>query len=112
MFGRAVDWVRLTRLGNALVAGLGVWLGRACLRSGDLRAAWMGSAAMALLAAAGNVHTDILDLAADRVNRPDRPLAAGRVTVSASAFAAACLGLFAVSAGFALDAAHGWLTAA
>src|SRR6266436_868772 len=77
MFG---DWVKLARLSNAATAGFGVWLGHACV-PGPLawKAAALGSAAMALLAAAGNMQNDVLDLQADRINQPDRPLPSGRV---------------------------------
>jgi geranylgeranylglycerol-phosphate geranylgeranyltransferase len=124
MFRAFVDWARLTRLPNALVAGFGVWLGDACLRAfppgpgsavsepgPGLAPAALGFAAMALLAAAGNVHNDWLDQAADRVNRPDRPLVAGRISTRAAVLGAALLLFCALACGFAVDAAHGALTA-
>lgn len=112
------DWMRLVRLPNALVAGGGVWLGHACLAADpaaaggaaagsgglDIRAASLGSLAMALLAAAGNAHNDLLDLPVDRVNRPDRPLPSGRLRPAAAAAAAALLAL----ASLACAAALGW----
>src|SRR4051812_28457882 len=117
-----VDWVRLTRLPNALVAGLSVWLGRACLHghlggghleppgAASLARTALGSAAMALLAASGNVHNDLLDLDADRVNRPGRVLVTGRVSPRGAALGAALLCLAALACGFAVDANHGVLT--
>ena len=75
------DWIKLARLSNALVAGIGVWLGHACLPGPiNWTAALLGFGAMTLLAAAGNMHNDVLDLAADLINRPQRPLPAGRLT--------------------------------
>lgn len=44
----------------------------------------LSAVALALVAAAGNVHNDILDLEADRLNRPDRPLPSGRVSPRAA----------------------------
>lgn len=100
------DWAGLTRLPNALVAGFGVWLGHACLPGPvDTRAAWLGSAAMALLAAAGNVQNDVLDLEADRINRPGRAIPAGRVSPAAARRAFFVLYAAALSAGAALGPA-------
>jgi geranylgeranylglycerol-phosphate geranylgeranyltransferase len=108
MFGA---WVKLARLPNAVTAGLGVWLGHACM-PGPLpwRAAALGSAAMALLAAAGNVQNDVLDLQADRINRPDRPLPSGRVTPGRAMSAALALYLIAALLGFSLGRSEGSLT--
>lgn len=109
MFG---PWSKLVRLPNALVAGLGTWLGHACLPGPvDWAAAWAGSAAMALLAAAGNAHNDLLDLAADRINRPDRPLPSGRISTRAAARAAGGLYAAAFAAALALGPAPGSLVA-
>lgn len=104
------QWSILVRLPNALVAGLGTWLGHACLPGPvDWTAAAIGSAAMALLAAGGNVQNDLLDLAADRVNRPDRPLPSVRISPRAAAWAAGILYAAAFAAAFALGADHGYL---
>lgn len=106
------DWVKLARLPNALTAGLGVWLGRLCLPdSFDFRAAALGSGAMALLAAAGNMQNDVLDLQADRINRPDRPLPSGRIALRSAALAAAALYLAAMALAFALGVPEGLLAA-
>jgi geranylgeranylglycerol-phosphate geranylgeranyltransferase len=76
------DWVKLARLSNALVAGLGVLLGHACLPSPiNWPMALLGALALAFLAIAGNIHNDVLDLEADRINRPDRPLPSGRLAI-------------------------------
>jgi 4-hydroxybenzoate polyprenyltransferase len=106
-------WLKLARLPNAAVAAGGVWLGHACLPAAfDFRAAALGSAAMALLAAAGNMHNDVLDLAADRVNRPDRPLPAGLISPRAALIVAVVLYLLAYVCGRALGPHEGFLTAA
>jgi 4-hydroxybenzoate polyprenyltransferase len=104
------DGLRLVRLPNVLVAGGGVWLGHACLPGPiEMGAAWAGSASLALLAAAGNVHNDILDLPVDRINRPDRPLPSGRVSPGAAGLLAGALLAASLLAGFAVGAAHGLL---
>lgn len=75
------DVLRLIRAPNLLIAAFGVLAGgwialeRVALPSGLVWAALSGFA----LGAAGNALNDLLDVTADRHNRPDRPLAAGRV---------------------------------
>lgn len=68
-----------------MVAAAAVWLGWASLH---VRPEWplalWGSLSMLLMVAAGNVHNDTLDVATDRVNRPDRPLASGSVGMGAA----------------------------
>lgn len=104
------DWVKLARLPNALTAGLGVWLGRLCMPdSFDFRAAALGSGAMALLAAAGNMQNDVLDLQADRINRPDRPLPSGRIALRSASLAAAAVYLAALALASVLGVAEGLL---
>lgn len=44
--------------------------------------------AMALAIAFANIHNDILDIKSDRINRPDRPLPAGLITIRAATFGA------------------------
>ena len=48
----------------------------------DLRALLMTGAATTLIAAGGFVVNDIMDIEIDRVNRPDRPLPAGAISVA------------------------------
>jgi geranylgeranylglycerol-phosphate geranylgeranyltransferase len=106
------DWVKLARLSNAVTAGLGVWLGHACLPGAlDWKAAALGSAAMALLAAAGNMQNDVLDLPADIINRPDRPLPSGRLSSRTVQAVSLVLYLSAIAAGFLLGRSEGFLTA-
>jgi geranylgeranylglycerol-phosphate geranylgeranyltransferase len=107
------DGLRLVRLPNVVVAGGGVWLGHACLPGPvDMGAAWAGSLSLALLAASGNVHNDLLDLPVDRINRPERPLPGGRVTPGAAGALAGILLAASLAAGFAVDSAHGLLVCA
>ncbi len=113
------DWVKLTRLSNSMVAGLGVWLGQACMpasfsreifSSGNFFASFfrlnptstssaileslLGFLIITLLAAAGNIHNDVLDIEADRINRPNRPLPSGRVNVLFASKVAIAIYLF------------------
>lgn len=105
-------WLQLARLPNAAVAAGGVWLGHACLPGPVAwKAAALGSLAMALLAAAGNMHNDVADLPIDRVNQPGRPLPSGAIRPRAALAAAAfCLAL-SLGFAFALGRPAGWLAA-
>ena len=93
--------LRLARPLNCLMSAVGVGIGGIV---GVGSAAWAAFAAPLVLAAAaaaaftagGNALNDIFDRETDRVNHPDRPLASGRLTLSAAR-------IFAVSA-FALAA--------
>ncbi len=115
MFG---DWVKLARLSNAVTAGAGVWLGHACLyylgRAGSgpfpWEAATFGSAAMAALAAAGNMQNDALDVEADRINRPERAIPSGRVARGDVVRASLGLYVLAILLGFSLGRYEGFLT--
>ncbi len=79
--------VQLIRPLNLILVLCGVVLG-AWMTHMEQPVDWTGTflaaVALASVAAAGNVHNDIRDLEADRVNRPDRPLPSGRVSVRAA----------------------------
>ncbi len=59
----------------------------------DLRQVMVAAASAALITAAGNIHNDLRDLEIDRINRPQRPLPAGRISTRAATIEAAVLGL-------------------
>lgn len=106
--------LRIVRPGNMLVCGLSVlsggllagkpldmlWGALSASASG-LPPEWFvrdlyASMSASLILAAGNVHNDICDLTADRVNVPGRPIpsgAVGRGTAGLLAAALACAGL-------------------
>ncbi|MEO7779900.1 MAG: UbiA family prenyltransferase [Fibrobacteria bacterium] len=112
LFAKAMDWIKLARLPNAVTAGVGVWLGHACLPGPfAFKAAVLGSVAMAVLAAAGNMQNDVLDLQVDRINRPDRPLPSGRIAPGIARGAALALYLAAILLASALGGPEGSLTA-
>ncbi len=105
-------WIRLLRPWNALIAAAAVWLGWASLYypPGVGMAAW-GSLSMFLLVAAGNVHNDVLDVATDRINRPERPLASGTVGIRAARVFSVTLYLGAILAAWLAAPLHGLLAA-
>ncbi len=111
---------------NAIIAAGGFWLGVACLRGlqrgGDGLAAeasalpWPGvwpliaaSVGLLALAAAGNAENDVLDAAADRVNRPDRPLPSGRLSTRTATATAALLYVAGIALPAFLSPAHALL---
>ncbi len=75
---RLFHLLKLIRLHNCLLAGIGVWLG------GYLTAAYihnyhltLAALAAALVCGAGNAVNDFLDIEADKINHPSRPLPRG-----------------------------------
>jgi len=85
----------LVRARNLLLAAAGVAIG-GILASGVIgigtAVGWAMLSAM-LLGAAGNAANDLFDREADRINRPERPLVSGRLSVTAAfVIAGACGG--------------------
>jgi len=76
------DLLRLVRINNLLLAAAGVlaggWIALGAVRTPNVLV--LAALAAVAFAMAGNVLNDIWDQAGDRVNRSERPLAAGRVT--------------------------------
>jgi geranylgeranylglycerol-phosphate geranylgeranyltransferase len=79
------SWWRLTRAGNAIIAGAAAIVGAYLTdRSVDFAyAVWVAFAPM-FIVAAGNIHNDLLDLATDRISHPDRPLVTGAISLRAA----------------------------
>jgi len=96
-----VGILKLTRPLNAMLAGVAVWLG---LHLGGTEADWsliiFGALSAILVTAFANIDNDIGDVAIDRINRPARPLPAGKVTLRAAILASLiCLAAGLVAAG-------------
>lgn len=75
--------IRLMRLGNGLIAGLAVMLGALLGQPTSPDWLWIGIAGTSalLITAGGNTLNDVCDREIDRLNRPERPLPAGMVSV-------------------------------
>src|SRR6266852_2605626 len=82
----------LTLAGAALAAGGGPLAG----------AAWRAAALVGLIAAACDTLNDLRDVAVDRLNKPGRPIPAGRVTRRLAAGWAALLALAATGLALSL----------
>ncbi len=83
---RAADVAVLIRLPNLFLAAAGVAVGAVLVRGQvsfppSVRVAMLSAI---LLGAAGNTANDLYDVDADRVNRPDRPLAGGGLSRNAA----------------------------
>ncbi|MGD8922810.1 MAG: UbiA family prenyltransferase, partial [Candidatus Zixiibacteriota bacterium] len=98
------DIIRLIRAGNCLLAMAAVWVGAYLtwldpVYYGPLVA---GFAAF-LVCAAGNVINDIVDIDIDRVNRPDRVLVRGDVSIPYARNLAILSGVIAIICGVAVN---------
>jgi len=80
----ASAFLRITRPHNAIVAGLTALLGY-LITTGTLTVpSLLLAVIVALITAGGNVINDIFDIDIDRINRPDRPLPAGKISPGAA----------------------------
>lgn len=108
------------RAGNALISAiatlLGFWIGGFAPWTPQ---PWLPVVAMILLTAFANSHNDLVDYAVDCINRPDRPLPSGRLSLVqgtwwawGSLMAALCIGAWISTLHLALFALLGlmlWL---
>jgi len=88
------SFIALTRPLNCLITALSVGVG--ALTAAPIPASWpvlLAALSAALITAAGNAFNDIIDIDIDRINRPHRPLPAGRLTHRAALLEAFLLGL-------------------
>jgi geranylgeranylglycerol-phosphate geranylgeranyltransferase len=77
-------YVTITRPVNSLAAGLAAIVAFIIATSGIIPEALLLFAVVALITAAGNVINDYFDVEIDRVNRPDRPIPSGQVSLPAA----------------------------
>jgi geranylgeranylglycerol-phosphate geranylgeranyltransferase len=85
---------RLMRLSNSLPAAALVLIGGKLVAGWPLAGrVWLAAAAMWAISAFGYVSNDLTDLAEDRINKPDRPLVSGLVSLSTGNVVAAILAI-------------------
>jgi geranylgeranylglycerol-phosphate geranylgeranyltransferase len=77
-------YVTITRPVNSLAAGLAAIVAYLIATSTVIPETLLLFAVVALITAAGNVINDYFDVEIDRVNRPDRPIPSGQVSLSAA----------------------------
>ncbi|HOI57524.1 MULTISPECIES: geranylgeranylglycerol-phosphate geranylgeranyltransferase [unclassified Methanoculleus] len=86
----ASAFVRITRPHNAVVAGLTALVGYLIATGTLTPPSLLLAAVVALITAGGNVINDICDVEIDRINRPERPIPAGEISLAgAGAYTAA-----------------------
>ncbi len=98
----------LPRPVNGLITALSVGIGAL---TADQAPAWpallLAALSAALINGAGNAFNDLLDLDIDRINRPLRPLPAGRLSPSAARMQSLLLALAGCALAFLLSPWHG-----
>ena len=83
-------FIRITRPHNAVVAGLTALIGYLIATGTLTPPSLLLAVIVALITAGGNVVNDVCDVEIDRINRPDRPIPAGEISLAgARAYAAA-----------------------
>jgi geranylgeranylglycerol-phosphate geranylgeranyltransferase len=83
--------LRITRPINAIVAGLASIIAYLIATGGIIPAVLYLFVIVALITAAGNVINDYFDAAIDTINRPDRPIPSGTVSMRAARYFAVAL---------------------
>jgi len=102
--------LRVMRIGNVGMIALSILLGGVLgtgMEAFDLPALWWAALSLALVGAGGNVANDLLDVDIDRINRPDRPIPSGALSVHAGWILALGLTAGGVAAGFFVSPWHG-----
>jgi 4-hydroxybenzoate polyprenyltransferase len=99
---RLLDFLRLLRIANVFTALADVMMGYACVQRELIPLPPLAGllTASALLYLAGMVLNDVFDIEADRLERPERPLAAGRISVRTAQILGFTLLLGGVAAGW------------
>jgi 4-hydroxybenzoate polyprenyltransferase len=83
--GGLADYITLTRPFTLLAPTIGFLSGAAIAARGfPPAAAFVGAASAAILNAASNIINQYFDLEIDRINKPKRPLPAGRISIRAA----------------------------
>jgi geranylgeranylglycerol-phosphate geranylgeranyltransferase len=83
--GTLADYIHLTRPFTLLAPTIGFLSGAAIAARGlPPGAAYIGAASAAILNAASNIINQYFDLEIDRINKPKRPLPAGRISIRAA----------------------------
>jgi 4-hydroxybenzoate polyprenyltransferase len=83
--GNLADYIHLTRPFTLLAPTIGFLAGAAIATRGAPPAqAYVGAASAAILNAASNIINQYFDLEIDRINKPKRPLPAGRISIRAA----------------------------
>ncbi len=105
-------YFKIIRSGNGIIAGSGVLLGALYMsRSQNISLIHLilGFCSLFCLAAAGNIHNDLLDLKTDKISHPNRPLPAGLISKSQAFFYSLLLYIVGFSTSLVIGQAQGLL---
>jgi geranylgeranylglycerol-phosphate geranylgeranyltransferase len=78
----ASAFIRITRPHNAVVAGLTALVGYLIATGTLTPPSLLLAVVVALITAGGNVINDVFDVDIDRINRPERPIPAGEISLA------------------------------
>ncbi|WP_332449206.1 geranylgeranylglycerol-phosphate geranylgeranyltransferase [Methanoculleus sp.] len=78
----ASAFIRITRPHNAVVAGLTALIGYLIATGTLTLPSLLLAVVVALITAGGNVINDVYDVEIDRINRPERPIPAGEISLA------------------------------
>ena len=87
----ASAFIRITRPHNAVVAGLTALIGYLIATGTLTPPSLLLAVIVALITAGGNVINDVCDVEIDRINRPERPIPAGEISLAGARTYAAVL---------------------
>lgn len=101
---RLVETLKLIRFVNCLMAVAGVWLGAYFTwHEAEYISPMLSGLAAFFVCAAGNIGNDLADIEIDRINRPDRVLVRGGLTLQYAMFLALVWNLLALICAFMVN---------
>lgn len=77
-----LSYIKLTRPVNLLITAVSTMVAYWLASGSSIGHMFLAAGSSALIAAGGNVINDIFDIETDRINRPDRILASGKVSLN------------------------------
>jgi len=100
--------LKMCRLKNSLLAAVTIIAGN-FIASVDISFLHLllDCASMMIAVGFANIHNDLLDIETDRINRPDRPLPSGAISLKKAKIACLVTAIAPVALGFALSITHG-----
>ncbi len=98
------DWLKLIRPYNSLMSGIGVIIGAFLVKYFALYGLLLGFFTGFFITGFAMIVNDILDIGIDQINRPERPLASGRLKLSSARNVALVMLALGILASLALGA--------
>ena len=100
--------LKMCRLKNSLLAAITIIAGN-FIASVNISSLHLFLDCVSMMIAVGfaNIHNDLLDIETDRINRPDRPLPSGAISLKKAKIACLVTAIAPVALGFTLSLNHG-----